>query len=429
MKKVLMVTYYFPPISGSGVQRPLKFIKYLPGFGWNPVVLTVKNSSFFLKDETILDDIPKDLIVKRTFTLERDKVLGWLKKAAGRKKKKENHIRDSGTKKLPLKTKIINALTFPDAQLGWLPFAVISGIRLARKEKADAIFTTLPPQTAHLAGYFIKLFTKIPWIADYRDPWDTFVPSRGLKSIVNRFLEHMVLKNADRILCVNDKLAGYILERYKGIKKEKFAVISNGFDPEDFENISRKENKKFTVNYCGVFNAYIKPDPFLLALRKWLDEDGKRKNNIEVNFIGATTDEIVNFIKDNNLQDIVRHRGYLSHKEAVYNMVNADCLLLFVDEGRDTSFIQTSKIFEYLKSGTPVLAIVPDCAAADLIKAANAGIVVPPSDIDEIKNAIDVFYKVFLKGMAEHRAIDNVVERFNRKLLTEKLAELLDNMI
>lgn len=137
MKKVLMIAYFFPPLSGSGVQRTLKFARYLPGFAWEPVILTVKNSSFLLKDESLEKELPGSLVIKRSMSLERDKILGWLKKMTGKKDKIRFGREEK--KRIPLKTRIINALTIPDPQLGWLPFAFLSGLRIIKKEKIDVI--------------------------------------------------------------------------------------------------------------------------------------------------------------------------------------------------------------------------------------------------------------------------------------------------
>jgi glycosyltransferase involved in cell wall biosynthesis len=263
-------------------------------------------------------------------------------------------------------------------------------------------------------------------VADFRDPWNLYAEGKGFFSGVNRKLESLVLKKADRIICINEKLKDDILRKHRNINDNKIAVISNGYDPEDFKDLKISASKKFTVTYCGIFNPFRKPVSFLEAVKKWIDEDASRKDKIQINFVGVLTVETLNVIERLGLKDIIYHPGYVPHREALEYMAGASCLLLVIDEVEQTACIQTSKLFEYLRTGKPILAVSPPCEAADLIRKANAGVVVAPSDVEGIKNAINSLYESFLKGNFIYKTDMSVIEKYDRKLLTGKLAEVLD---
>ena len=244
MEKVLIITYYFPPIGMGGVQRVSKFAKYLPHFDWEPIVITVKDISYYFYDKSLLNDV-KDVKIIRTESLDPLRISMILKKFFQIKRNKINERYKEGYFK-----KIYNIINkwflIPDSKILWVPFAIVSALKVIKKENIKLIFTTSPPNSCHLAGLFLKKLIKVKWISDFRDYWSMNGISKYptfFHRFINDFIKKKIIKNADCIIAVSN---GIIDEMKRHSVSHKFYLITNGFDCDDFLNIFLK---RITINF------------------------------------------------------------------------------------------------------------------------------------------------------------------------------------
>jgi len=400
-----MVSYRFPPYSSGGVFRTVKFVKYLPEHDWQPIVLTVKKSKFGKIDRGLLEEIPEITRIYKTRIFE-SKIYRYLPNFIGVNRK---------------------WYQIPDITVGWLPFAVLKAKKIIKKEKPDIIYSTSPPATSHLIALMLKKKTKLPWIADFRDPWtDSFIvkyPTEKHKKFEEK-LEHKVLKSADKVICVTDPCKEQIIKKYPDLNKDKFVTITNGFDQDDFDNVIVNKSKKFTISHIGSFFGKQTPVFLLQAIKKAIDENNNLKQDLEVLFIGKTSKEYQNIAGDYGLEGILKQTDYIPHKQAIQYMLNSSCLFLIVGLGNKSEWIFPGKIFEYIASQTPVIATVPENSVVeDLIYKSCTGVVVKTDDVEEIKNIIIQYYNKWKNGDLKIKTDWEIVNRYGRKELTKKLVE------
>lgn len=414
MKKVLMITYLFPPIGGGGVQRTVKFAKYLPQFGWEPLILTVEEKNYKggwwqIPDPELLEDLPKETKIYRTFSLD--------------------FIFQGKIGKLI--HYLARILFAPDDELiSWFIFALQKGVAIIKDENIDVIYSTYAPITNHFVAMFLERITGKPWIADFRDPWTTnpnYRPLSPIPATVERYCESQIYKNCDFILTSTEGYRQELLANFPFVKQEKVLSLTNGYDHEDFEQIEtslEKDATKFTITYPGSFVYDRSPEWFLKALKLLIEREPKLKKKIQVNFVG-THDEQRTLVSELKLEEMVFFRGFVSHKEAVNWMLNSDVLLQVLTPRHVNCLPQ--KIFLYLKAGKPILALVPDGSCKDLVLEANAGIVVDPHDINKIAEAIHELFRRFQSG-EKFEPKSEIVQKYDRRLLTQKLAQVLNNV-
>jgi glycosyltransferase involved in cell wall biosynthesis len=402
MKKVLVIAYHYPPIGGGGVFRTLKFTKYLPQFGFKPYVLTVKNAMYPTKDPTLLEDIPPEVRIIRTFSLERKLFL------------------------LPfyaLRT-TPKWIFIPDINIGWLSFAVRRGEEIIKKENINVIYATAPIYTSLLIGCLLKRKTGKPLVIDFRDPWTQNVfakyPTRLHKKIEEKMEKH-VLMTADYIITATEPMRLKLIEKYPFIKG-KCATITNGFDPEDFKGLTRSTNReKFTITFTGYLYGLRTAKYFLIALKELIKERKEMEDKIQVLFAGPMSKQTEHLVKDLSPPNVLKLVGYVSHQESLKLMLDSDLLLLII--APEEPYTYTTKLFEYLGTKRPILALVPpQGVAADLIRSTKAGIIVPPKDTNSIKQAIFKLFQEWERG--DLRTIQSDVSEYDRKVLTEKLSEV-----
>lgn len=403
-----MISYHFPPLAGAGVFRTLKFVKYLPGFDWQPIILSINKSKFVPEDETLIEEIPKLVKIYRTNTIE-SKIYTWGPSFIG-----------------------INPKWYqiPDAFLGWLPFALSKAKEVVKKEKPSVIYSTSPPATSHLIAMLLKEKTGLPWVADFRDPWTDFFTTSYPTKIhrnIEEHLEHKVAKYADKIILNTEPNRIGFLKNYPDISPKKCITIMNGYDPDDFKNIEIKKSAKFTITHTGTFVGRRSPTFFLEALRNAIRERETLKRDMEVTFVGRLPREYWNIANKYGLNEIVKEGGYVSHEKAIKYMVDSTCLLLVKLLGKGSEGLLPGKIFEYIASGTPIIATVPtDSIAADLIKETNTGKVINTNDVDGIKNAILDFYDKWKNNKLTMDQNWDVIKKYSRKELTIKLANIFN---
>jgi len=429
-KKVLIIAYYFPPMGMGGVQRVAKFVKYLPQFGWQPVVLTVRDVEYFSHDPSLIEDIPEEVKVFRTGSFDPLRIL-FLTKNVLKLKQKENKKRALHYPER--KSNFLSWFLFPDSKIGWLPWALAKGFLLCRKEKIDLIFSTSPPVTAHLLGYLLKLFTGKRWVSDYRDLWsggyqDDSLPS-PFHSLLKRKVQRTLLQKTDGVVCVNELLCQKLHE--KTVKSAKTVTIPSGYDSEDFQFKGETQDDLFKIVYMGTFSPDHNPEPFFTALSDLLRENLIPKNKLKFFHVGLSAGlDLDGLLTKYGLETIVERKGYLPHKEAVRFIGDAHLFLLAITPRKKGEVIITGKIFEYLAARRPILAMVPPRgAAAEMVNRLKAGKVVSPDNVSEIKETLFYFYQRFEEKEISTEIKTEDLKVFERKHLTSRLAKLFEAVL
>lgn len=427
-RKVLLITYYFPPMGMGGVQRTSKFAKYLPGFGWTPFVLTVKDVHYWAKDPSLLEELSPEVKVIRTGSFDPLRISFIFKSLFKKRKQRNKYVKESTAQR----SKLSSWLFFPDSKIGWAPFALLSALNLIKKEKIDLIFTTSPPPSLHLVGYLLKLLTGRPWVADFRDPWVGFhyedYPTQFHIWLKNK-LTTLIIENADAVISINQQISQRFFSLCPFIKNLK--TIPNGYDESDFNLTSSVKSNLFTITYLGTLSLDHNPEPFFSGLKGLLDEKAVPKEKIKFIHIGLCVG--INFdrlAKEYDLSGIVERRGYLPHKKALTNLQDASLLLLTTSETPGAEMVSTSKLFEYIPLKKPILAIVPPKgAAAEVISSLNLGRVVSPGDPAGIKRELFLFFSEWEKGNLSPDVDEEKIKMFSRKFLTSRLASLFNKAI
>jgi hypothetical protein len=446
LKKVLIISYYFPPSGGPGVQRVLKFVKYLPQFGWEPIVLTVQDGDFPARDETLLKEIPSDIKVYRTNITEPYK---YYRIITGRKKEAaldvDNINKGSGKKFSEKFAEFIRATFFiPDGRRGWLKFALKEGKKILQLEKPDVIFSSSPPYTCAMIAMKLKKYSRekmkedIPWVSDFRDAWTDYIstPNRWfIPSMIDKRYERKTLEEANVITTVVNGIKDDFDEKYPHISQQKkYVLIRNGFDVDDFVNIKGlpKEKDKLTIVYTG--SMYGKRNPyFLIDTLSGLCKDKKiDKDKIKLIFVGRCGSDILNFINSSDIKESINIISYIPHSESIEYLMKADAMLLIIDEDKYSKMIVSGKVFEYLgaslSTGKPIIAITPEGEAADLIRQTNSGFIIPHGNSELLSQTILNLYNCILGNSIKISVNKEEIKKYDRKFLTQKLAETLNQL-
>jgi glycosyltransferase involved in cell wall biosynthesis len=430
---VLLVAYYFPPSGGSGVQRPLKFVKYLPRHGWDPVVLTVRaDAAFPARDEKLLREIPPGVPVHRTRILEPHRLYA---RVAGEGRDTAVDV-DTVARwdRLPRRARFlarIRATLFvPDARILWWPFALARGEALVRSARIDVILTTAPPFTTHLIGLALARRTGKPWVADWRDPWTRapFYPPRPswIRRLEER-LEGRCLREARRNLVVVPSMAEEFLDAHPGLDPERLIVLPNGYDPEDFPTDPVPREARFTIVHVGRLFANRRPEVFFRVLARLLEEEPALEQRLQLVFVGRMDEETRRMLARPPLAAVVRDLGYLEHAEAIRWLLRGHLLLLPVGSGPELRGVATGKIFEYAASGTPVLAYAPGGEAARILRETGAGWVLDPADAEGTRRIL----REALAAHGEGRLLapprnEAAIAAYRRPELARRLAAILE---
>lgn len=428
MKKVLIITYYWPPAGGAGVQRVLKFVKYLPQFGWEPVVLTVENPDSPVEDFSLMDDIPIECKVYKTKSLE---PFNLYKKMTG--KKSDDKIpgdillndNDKSLKNIIAKWVRLN-LFIPDAKIGWKSYAVKKGLEIIEQENIELIFSTSPPQTTALIGKRLAAKSGVKWIADFRDPWLEIVYYQNversfLTKKVDALLEKKTIKDADALVTISKDIVKLFQAK---ADKQRVELIPNGFDESDFEKIDGKKNKCLTVAYTGAMSKDRVPYPLINAINRLVFEDDIK--NIKLDFAGRFCKEFHDEISNNNLSEFISIKNFIPHKESTKMLQSSDLLLLVIDNVANNKGILTGKLFEYMGCRKQIIAIGPtDGDAAHIIEETNCGTVI---DYDDSDRAYEILKKAYIEWEKGESNYMFQVDQYSRKNLTKQLAAIFEEV-
>lgn len=423
-KKVLIIAYYWPPAGGPGVQRWLKFVKYLPEFGVEPIVYVPANPSYPIVDKSLLEQIPKGITILKQPILEPYKAASFLSKNKTKTIAKGliNEKSKQGLKERFLLA-IRGNLFIPDARKSWIKPSVRYLSTLIEDYNIKTVISTGPPHSLHLIGYKLKQKFQLQWIADFRDPWTTIGYHKQLKLLPfakkkhNR-LESEVLDTADKIIVTSKKT----LEEFKGKTLTPVKVITNGFDVHSIEK--QPKTDKFTFAHIGSLLSERNPEPLWQVLSQLIDENDDFKSKFHLHLYGTVSNTISDSIEAYNLQNHVTFHGYVSHEEAIKAQMSSQVLLLIEINSEDTKAIIPGKIFEYMVSGTPIIAIGPkDSEIEDLVRETNTGHYFTYQDAKELKEQILSYFEVYKAGNLKSNPIG--VQRYSRKALTKTLTEYI----
>ncbi len=428
MKKVLVITYYWPPSGGSGVQRWLKCVRYLRDFGWEPVVYTALDSEYPVIDASLAQEIPAGVEVIRRPIWEPYKLY---KRFTGQKKEQRVVSGFLNAQKPSLSRRIsmwIRGNVFiPDARKFWIRPSIDFLVDYLQDHPVDAIISTGPPHSMHLIARGVKRKTGIPWIADFRDPWTNidFYKELQLSGWADRKhhrLEKSVVTEADRVVVVGNVMR----EEFEVISGRKVDVITNGYDTADLRPQSKAaRDAKFSLLHVGLLNVHRNHEAFWVALRELKAEIPGFAEDLEVRLVGKADVAAAESIARNGMETQVTMVDYLPHGEAVVQQGRAQVLLLSINNTPNARGVITGKIFEYLASGRPILCIGPeDGDAAHIIHAAQAGLVAGFEDKEKLKSHIAHYYAQFRADTLEVQSLG--IEAFSRKALTGNFADLLE---
>lgn len=453
-KNILYIAYFFPPLGGSGVQRTLKFVKYLPMYDKLPIVVTVKEGHNFAYDEEMIKEVPDSVKIYRSDSgeslwlrkqIERvNKVIVSIKSRRTIKNDKEIKSVDKADveeKNLPsgmtIKDKIFRYLEYnyyvPDTKIRWYKNAINDIIgRVLEKEEIDLIFSTSYPYTDHLIALEIKKRTNKPWVVDLRDPWvgNKFIYDRynEKRKAKERELEAEVIKYADKVLNVTKDITDMYIDRYPEYK-DKFITITNGFDVSDKVE-DETPSEKFIINYSGIVADGQSPELFLKAVEELIKNNDDFKSDLLVKFTGTIVDKYSYLFENPVIKDNIEINGYASHHVVLKYMKEASINLVILPDTEESKGIYTGKIFDYILSEKPILGIMPlGGVASDLINSKGIGVAVDYNDFNGIKDFIEKTYLTWKNGGSlNNSAITKCIE-FERRSLTKQLSDVFDELL
>lgn len=423
-KKVLIITYYWPPAGGPGVQRWLKFVKYLPEFGVQPIVYIPENPTYPIIDEQLVQEVSNEVVIIRNKIFEPYQLASFLSK---NKTKKMNSGIIPNQKKQSFLDKaflwIRGNLFIPDARVFWVKPSVNFLKQYLKENQIETIVTSGPPHSLHLIGLELQKRLAVKWIADFRDPWTTIGYHKALRlsnfaASTHKKLEKQVLNAADSILVTSKTTKA----EFEAITSKPITVITNGYDSEEVS--AQALDRKFSLAHIGSFLSERNPLALWESLVELCEEHATFKSDLEIKLIGAVSQEVLGTIERIGLNAYVNNLGYVSHKEAIAHQRKSQVLLLIEIDSVDTKSIIPGKLFEYMVSNRPIIAIGPkDSDFAEIITHTNTGVFFEYSDKVKLKSVILDFYNQFLQGKLQSHPVG--LQQYSRKNLTQELAILL----
>ncbi len=431
MKKVLIITYYWPPMGGGGVQRWLKFTKYLREYGWEPVIFTTEGGNISIRDESLYRDVPEDVEVIREPIRE---PYDWYHRLLGKKKgesfhagfvEQEGEQGNSWIKRFALWVR--GTLFIPDAKMLWIRPASRRILRYLKKSHIDAVVSTGPPHTTHLIAKKVRNKTGLPWLADFRDPWTNIDWYQHLdlgKWADQRHhrLEKEVLTQADKVVTVSWSWA----EDFREIAGVPVEVVTNGYDEEDFKKCDDTPlTEAFTLTHAGSFNKDRNPHTLWKVLGELCQEDEGLKEDLRIRLIGPTDHTVRQGIEQNGMSDNLLMIDGLPHEEVIEHLCSSWVLLLPLNDTPNIGGVIPGKLYEYMGAHRPILCIgKPDADAGRIIQEARAGTITDFREEVALKKALRNMVKGYQAGKLE--VSSEGVGRYSRRKLAGQVARELD---
>lgn len=427
-KKILIITYYWPPSGGSGVQRWLKFVKYLPEHGYIPYVFTPENPSFDIKDESLLKDVPSEAEVIHFPIWE---PYGLFGKTSGASGSREVLASSRKTSLQRLAVWIRGNLIIPDPRVFWVRPSIKFLTDFVRDNNIKIIVTTGPPHSIHLIGRGLKRKNRsLTWIADFRDPWSTWglldtLQTGPLARKAHRYLEWNVLTKADKVITITP----FYARKFKELSGRHVELITNGFDETDFKNFTPRRTEKFIIRHVGIVNEKCNPRPFMNAVKKLLKEDQDFSARVRIDFVGNVHPDFRSFVlSDDDLKAVTSFTPPVSHDELIHYYSQSSLLLIVLTGYKDAEGYMPGKLFEYVATGLPVVGTGPvNGDAAALLRSAGAGDIIDSDAEKEIIRSLKTRFDEWVRGDQPSRK--PLAEKFSRRGITQTLVDLLERTI
>ena len=423
MRKVLVITYYWPPAGGPGVQRWLKFVKYLRDFGIEPVVYIPENPNYPMVDDSFVAEIPEDITIYKHRIFEPYRFANILSK----KKTKRISSGIIQAKNQSIVEKMLlwvrGNFFIPDARKYWVRPSIKFLYDVIEKEGIDTVITTGPPHSVHLIGHYLKEFKKVKWIADFRDPWTTIGYHKKFKltslaKYRHKNLEQLVLSNADKIVVTSKTTQ----QEFQQITKQPIAVITNGYDTITPANISL--DKKFTLSHIGSMLTGRNPKNLWKVLAELIHENEAFKKALQLQFIGVVSDDVLQTIKGCGLEAYVNVIGYVSHEEAIQYQQKSQVLLLAEIDSPETIGIIPGKLFEYMAAERPIIGIGPEgWEVSHMVSATKTGAIFEYTAHFQLKNVLLNWFQQYQNQQLTVSSVN--INQYSRRELTRKLAEYI----
>ena len=443
MKRVLIITYYWPPTGGSGVQRWVKFAKYLPQEGWQPVIYTPENPEQLAVDHTLEAEIPQEAeIIKTKITEPYELYKNFLKKSGHSKEAVEVNPVNAQKKSFLQKVAmwVRGNLFLPDPRCLWIRPSVRFLKKYLKEHPVDLIVSTGPPQSMHIIGRKLARETGLPWIADFRDPWTKIfyfkhLSMTKLTEAWHRKMEKKVLDQASAVVAVSP----LVQQEFQAMTQTSVELITNGYDECDFPkgpcreafggmDVSAGKLRPFTVTHTGLFAADGDPDVLWNVLAEKCAADEVFAKCLNIRFVGKTDDRIFQSVKAAGLEQNLTDMGYQPHNVAIEEQRKASLLILPLRKEPEYKAVLPGKLFEYLASWRPVLGIgQTDGAMSMILNQTKTGVVLDWNDKASVKRFIDLCWDRHFKGELEVDDAD--LTKFTRRELTRRMAELFDSLL
>lgn len=427
MKKILLISYYWPPAGGGGVQRWLKMSKYLPENGWTPIVYTAQPKTFVAEDKSLINEVHQDIEIIRTPIFEPYDLYA---KLTGQKKESANYSGFINNKKSSFAQRlsifIRSNFFIPDARMFWIKPSVKYLTKWIKNNQIDVIVSNGPPHSMHVIALALKKkFPDIPWVADFRDPWTDIDFYKDLNLLKfadrkHRRLEKKVLDNADEVVAVTWEMSN---ELKLLSNKQKVSTILNGFDPEDFKSFHSIKNEKFIICHLGSMNKDRNPANLWKSLQNIIRYDENFKSKLEIHLIGPVDINIIQSIKEYNLAPFTRVKKFIPHNEAIDFMQHCKLLLLPINNAPNSKGILPGKMYEYLATKIPILAIGPlDGDIAKVMNEMNHCSLCAYDDLQGIESFINSVWK-------DPKIATGKIEKYSRKFHAANYARLLNELV
>ena len=425
-KKALIITYYWPPAGGPGVQRWLKFVKYLPEFGIDPILYCPENPSYPIMDESLLNEVSDSLTVLKHPIKEPYNFANFLSE------KSSKEISSGVIPKQKRQTLIQKLLLYirgnffiPDARKNWIKPSVLLLSDYIVKHNIDTIVTTGPPHSLHLIGLQLKQKHNVKWLADFRDPWTTIGYHKQLKltkssAEKHKELESQVLQGTDHIIVTSENTK----REFASKTNRPITVITNGYDTHHFER--PEKDSKFTIAHIGSLLSERNPKQLWEALSELVNENKSFSEAFQLQLIGVVSDDILQYLQELGLFNHVQTLGYVSHKKAIKAQMSSQLLLLIEIDSEDTKVIIPGKLFEYMVSETPILAVGPKGSDVEtILKSTNTGRYFYYDDKQAIKSQILLYFEAYKTNSLSVNAVG--LQKYSRKSLTKELVDVIQN--
>ncbi|WP_374551107.1 glycosyltransferase family 4 protein [Flavobacterium sp.] len=423
-KKLLIITYYWPPAGGPGVQRWLKFVKYLPDFNVQPIVYIPENPTYPIIDNGLQSEVSEKAIILKNKIKEPYGLASFFGK--NKTKKISSGIIPNQKKQSFLEKTLLwvrGNIFIPDARFLWVKPSVKYLKKYIIENQIDTIVTSGPPHSLHLIGLQLKKELNVKWFADFRDPWTTIGYHKALKlssyaDKKHKALEKEVLTTADTIIVTSKTTK----TEFQAITSQPIEVITNGYD---VEKVSKQPlDEKFTLAHIGSFLSERNPRILWKALKELTKENPDFRRDFQLKLIGAVSQEVLDTISEFRLNDYVLNLGYVSHQEAVEHQRKSQVLLLIEINSEDTKSIIPGKLFEYMVSERPIIALGPEGSDfAEIITSTNTGVFFLYDELEQLKELLLKYYNLYKEQNLKVHAVG--LQQYSRKNLTEKLAKLI----